>query len=147
MATHLERLWRWYSTPAGLVSLLLLIAVVILALIDQVVAAVLVGFAWLAVIIPHKFVLERRDWNIALSNQTQKIDELSARIDQLEAENRTLSSSLSGVPTVEEIVAWQQGVETAQKAENDKAHAQRKEIATGLANRQGGTSGTRQLDD
>lgn len=109
---------RWYRTPAGIVSLACIGLVLVFAALGLVTAALLVTLAWVGVIVPHKLMRERRDWELAVHQltaaQQQQSHELRSEIESLSKQLRRMNASLSAVPTGEEVRTWQDSVETSQ---------------------------------
>ena len=121
---------RWYLTPAGLVSLAFIAAIVVLAILDLTIVAVLVTIAWLALLIPHKLASERRDWTKAVSENAppDRVGEMEKKVARAETSINRMRSELALAPTAEEITTWQTGVEASQAQANNLLNDQIDEL-------------------
>jgi len=117
------RLLGWYRTPAGLLSLGFIVAVVALTVLGQLLIAVIVLTAWVAFLVPYKLILERRDWQTAIDRSDaavqRRVDDAAMQLKVLEAEVARIHSEMALNPSIEEIVTWQTSVESTQTRMNE----------------------------
>ena len=106
----LHRFVRWYSTPAGLLGAVSLATVGFLAVFGQPLLAVLTLAAWVAFVIPHKFLRERRDWTDSISLNRAQLDEGLAASNQelgeLGRDVQRVKSHMTKRPTTQQVKKW-----------------------------------------
>lgn len=115
LTTRVGKLATWYRTPAGLLSLILIAAVLVLVIAGQTRWALVVAVGWMGMILPHKLIRERQDWTDALLVTAAESRRL---VDSIGAEVSSIYAEISDVPTVDEVKTWQASVEDAQSSTN-----------------------------
>jgi hypothetical protein len=110
-----RRIVRWYLSPIGLLSAVVLVVVVGLSTAELERIAICVLAAWLGVLLPYKLDRERLD-------RSRQVDQLSKRVSrvartanksrsQLASTRLELQSEIALTPTLAELSEWQQSID------------------------------------